>query len=115
MTPLIWAAKHGHLDVVKILLEAGANVDAKNKDGETALILAAGNTRQDLVVFELLRHGANVNELSNSNESALLMASEKRNEKVMRALLEKGADVTVKSKWGMTPLDFVKKDPDFVK
>ena len=41
-TPLHIAASHGHLEVVKILLEAGANVNAKNNSGMKPEDLASG-------------------------------------------------------------------------
>ena len=34
MTSLLWAAKEGHADAVKILVEKGANVNLKDKDGK---------------------------------------------------------------------------------
>ncbi len=37
MTPLLWAAQHGHTDVVKLLLDRGADVNAKDTLGQTAL------------------------------------------------------------------------------
>ena len=31
MTSLVWAAANGHSDVIKVLLEAGASIEAKDK------------------------------------------------------------------------------------
>ena len=42
-TPLIFAAKYGHLDVVKYLLERGANIEAKDKNGRSAVTLTQNN------------------------------------------------------------------------
>jgi ankyrin repeat protein len=36
----MWAAGEGHLDVVKALVDAGANVNAKSKAGSTPLLFA---------------------------------------------------------------------------
>ena len=41
MTALMWAANRGHEAVVRLLLEQGANIDAKDEIGETALMRAA--------------------------------------------------------------------------
>ena len=30
MTPLIWACNEGHLDIVNVLIDKGANIDDKN-------------------------------------------------------------------------------------
>jgi ankyrin repeat domain-containing protein 50 len=37
-TPLSWAVKNGHEAVVKLLLEKGAKLEAKDKDGQTLLL-----------------------------------------------------------------------------
>jgi ankyrin repeat protein len=45
-TPLHWAAHKGYLEVAKILLARGADVNAKDKDGKTPLDSAGYNTRE---------------------------------------------------------------------
>jgi len=44
-TPLIHAAKGGHIDIVRLLLDRGAAIDAKDRMGRTALLFAAGGRR----------------------------------------------------------------------
>ena len=34
MTPLIWAAIYGHADIIKLLIDAGAAIEAKNSVSE---------------------------------------------------------------------------------
>jgi ankyrin repeat protein len=59
-TPLHWAAHKGHVDVIRLLLEKGANVNAQDKDRWTPLHWPA--VRRDVdVVRLLLEKGANVN------------------------------------------------------
>lgn len=65
-TPLmIAAAENANLEIIKILLEAGANVNATGEVlqsvGNTALILAAQFTRNPEVIITLLEAGADVN------------------------------------------------------
>jgi hypothetical protein len=47
-TALMRAAKEGHLDTVKVLIEYGADTNIRNKDGETALSLAEKNKFEDM-------------------------------------------------------------------
>ena len=48
-TPLHSAAWNGHRDVIEVLLEGGAEPNARNNRGETPLYLATWVRRQDVV------------------------------------------------------------------
>lgn len=56
-TPLIVAARQGHIDIVQILLERGADVEATDNYGSTALYWAKKNQREEIVQL-LLEAGA---------------------------------------------------------
>ena len=49
------AVSHGRLDMVKLLIEAGANINAQDDDGSTALMCASEHGHTD-IVRELLSH-----------------------------------------------------------
>ena len=72
--PLHQAAYIGSTDMVLFLLSKGADVNAKNKIGSTALMYAAlkGNTE---TVKVLLEQGANVNAKNNGDFTALMSAA----------------------------------------
>ena len=55
----MWAAFHGHLDIVKILVDKGANVNVRDNNGWTALLVAEVYDKQDVAEF-LEQHGANL-------------------------------------------------------
>ena len=59
-TALMWAAAEGHADVVRLLIEAGANVNAANQAGQTAVHSATirGSTAN---IQYLADHGADLN------------------------------------------------------
>jgi len=59
-SPLNYAAFGGHVDVVRMLLERGADVGSKDSTGTAALWRAAAGGH-DSVVTLLLEHGADVN------------------------------------------------------
>jgi ankyrin repeat protein len=49
MTPLILAAEQGHVEVVKVLIAAGANLEARAKNGRTALTWARISKQNSIV------------------------------------------------------------------
>ena len=54
------AADEGNLDIIKLLVQNGADVNAATKEGNTALILAANEDQRGIIKF-LTEKGANVN------------------------------------------------------
>jgi Acyltransferase family/Ankyrin repeats (3 copies) len=75
VTPLQWAALNGRRDAVALLLDRGAPVDSRNRDGHTALHGAAF-MGYDEIVRLLLARGADVNGRSNDGETPLRSASQ---------------------------------------
>ncbi len=83
--------KHGYLEVVKLLLDKGAAIDAKNNFGNSALLIASGNGQAEVVKL-LLDKGAAVNLGNNQNVTPLLMAAQNGDVDVVTLLLAKGAN-----------------------
>ena len=79
ISPLIAASSEGHIEVVKLLIAAGANVDAKDKDDTTALMAASARGHLN-VVKELLTAGAKVNEQNRDGHTALMFAYNGKNQ-----------------------------------
>jgi hypothetical protein len=50
-TPLLLAARYGHVDVMKALIKAGADTRAKAQDGVTLLLAAAGSSRVEAAKY----------------------------------------------------------------
>ncbi len=102
--PLHMATVGGQTKVAKILLAAGADVNAKNKHGQTPLHEAAGYGRAEIVKL-LLKAGAKVNAKNRWGETPLHDAAALRdNAETAKILLEAGAEVNAKNNGGRTPL-----------
>ena len=73
-TPLLHAARNDHADVARVLMEHGANPNARDSDGTTALMLAA-RYNHCRVACALLSCGACPNVTSASGSTALAFAA----------------------------------------
>ncbi len=88
---LTTAAGHGHPEVVKTLVGAGAPVDRIVRGDATALIAATRNNHFN-VTKQLVEYGADVNKVVRGDGSPLIAATRANNTEAVRFLLEQGAD-----------------------
>ena len=97
-TVLMIASRQGHLDIVKILLDAGVNLRAvDNTNGFTALIWAAEGGHPEVVQI-LLSAGAKLNAASSTGKTALHMAAWQGRLAATKALLAAGANLNAADK-----------------
>ena len=88
---LRWAAENGHGEIVQALLQKGADVNAKDAQGRTALMLAVERGHAAAVQV-LLEHGADVNLKDAQNQTAVMRA--KAYPLLLQALGQYGAKLT---------------------
>ena len=106
-TALHWAAFHDDLEMVKMLLAAGANPKATTREGEiTPLYMACANG--DAAIMDaLLKAGADANAANSNGTTVLMNAAASGSADAVKVLLEHGADVKAKEKvHGQTALMF---------
>ena len=103
MPPLLMAACSGHLEVVQLLLEAEARIDATDNEGNTALICAAYRRHFDMVQL-LLQAGSSTNVANVYGETALICASVRGNTGIARLLVEAGSHTDHANMHGETAL-----------
>jgi hypothetical protein len=99
--------KNGYIKIVKLLLELGVKVNAKDKDGNTALHIAAvrrGSGYVDILKI-LINAGANVNTANNKGITPMHRAV--RCLENTKLLLDAGADINATDSEGKTPLDIL--------
>lgn len=62
MTPLLYAARQNHIDVAKLLLAAGADLNAKEANGIWPLLIAISNNNMPMAHFLLQQDGVLIND-----------------------------------------------------
>ena len=102
-TALEHAVKNANREMVQLLLSAGANVNAKNAEGETVLMMLDDDATGDLV-WDLLNARADVNVKDGAGNTALMQAAISNNLEALKTLLDAGAEVNARNKLGQTAL-----------
>lgn len=104
VTALMEAARHeNNLDMVRFLIASGANVNAKDGDGQSALMIASDRGYMD-IVLALLQAGADANAEDNSAWTPLMFASSDGHTDVALALIKAGAKLNRGDNSGPSPL-----------
>jgi hypothetical protein len=97
------AAMHGHVDLVRALVDAGADLYLKCGSGDSALHLAAHGGSEEAVSL-ILSRGVDVNIAGFGDTSPLFNAVEKGMLGCVSLLCERGADVNRTDDWSSSPL-----------
>jgi len=101
-TLLMHAAAFGTVEILKLLLDAGADVNARNDFDATALLWGARDAEKSRLLIE---HGANVNARSKQGRTPLMLASLRPGgSETVALMLQKGADPKVQDGRGDTAL-----------
>lgn len=104
--PLHYAAMYKQPGAVKMLIQYGADVNAKGSYGRTPLIYGASSARMPDMVKFLIDSGADVNATNDSGENALfeLITREESNSEIAKILLDNGIKKDLRNSSKMTAL-----------
>ena len=102
-TPLIEATKKNRVAVAKVLLEAGADPDAKDAIEDSAFLYAGAEGFTEILALTI-EHGADPKSLNRFNGTALIPASEHAHVEAARLLIDAGVPINHVNDLGWTAL-----------
>ncbi|XP_065584178.1 ankyrin repeat, PH and SEC7 domain containing protein secG-like [Artemia franciscana] len=103
-TPLHLAVISGDLEVIKMILDKGADVNARDIYGESPLHLAASSRCSQTVIECLLKFGADVHIRNSEQLSPLHLAAHCGHTLTVECLLRSSADINARGKYDGSPL-----------
>jgi ankyrin repeat protein len=106
-TPILIATANNHTNIVKILLDAGANPNEKNRWQDTTLVWAAHFNNVEMAKLLVAKEA--MLEYING-QTALHFACWRGDVNIVKYFLTIGADINKKDHDGMTPLAYALKD-----
>jgi tankyrase len=114
--PLMFALNHGYTVVAKILLQAGADIDARDARGLTPLLIACGKITYGYkdIAEALIKKGALFNVRDSLGFTPLLLSLSGGSIEIAKLLIERGADVFARTRKGETALSLAKQSNDAV-
>uniref|UniRef100_A0A673A4X1 Euchromatic histone-lysine N-methyltransferase 2 n=1 Tax=Sphaeramia orbicularis TaxID=375764 RepID=A0A673A4X1_9TELE len=108
-TPIIWAAEHKHVDVIKALLNRGANVTVKDKELNVCLHWAAYAGNVDIAEL-VLNAGCSLSSVNMHGDTPLHIAAREGYLECVVLFLSRGADIDIMNREGDTPLSLARAD-----
>jgi len=103
-TPAYLAAICGHLEIIKIYLSNGLDVNMQYYYGTTMLHIAADTGLKDLVQYLVDYQGININLRDQHKSTPLRLACAKGREEIAAILIQAGANVNMANMHKATPL-----------
>lgn len=105
--PLHYAVSVNNKEMVNLLIDKGASINAQSNDGSTSLHVASVLGYKEIVEL-LINRGADVNAKDNRDRTPLHLASQGGHIEIVKLLIGKGADIKLEDKDDWTPLDYAK-------
>ena len=105
-TPLWAASLGGHSEVVRILIEGGANVNHGTTTKSSPLRAASFHNRLEVIEY-LISNGADLDAPNIAGQSPLMIAALRNHRDSVELLAKRGADINLGSTKGLTPLHAV--------
>ncbi len=103
-TPLHLAVRLNNLEIIKLLLQAGADTRVKNKLSETPLHVSAMFGNIEMIDLLLDKDEAGIQDKTDNGHSLLHTAARQNNSEIIKHLIAKGLAVDIKDDKGWTPL-----------
>jgi ankyrin repeat protein len=103
------AVLRGQQDIIKLLLANGADINAKNKDGNTPLHETQAAVDAEAIINLLLDNGADINATNNQGNTLLNLFTNGSHIRFVKLLVERGAQRDIKNSQGKTALDLARK------
>lgn len=102
-TPLLRATQGNHVEAARVLIDAGADVNAENSIYDSAYLLAGARGYREILVMTLA-HGADLRSTNRYGGTALIPACERGHVEVVDILLRAGVDPNHINNLGWTGL-----------
>ena len=101
------AAATGNIEAIRKHIEAGSDLNVRDKDGGACPLSTAALFGQTEAALALIEAGADINCRGDDGATPLHVAAFFCRAKIVKALVDKGADMTIKNSYGSTPLGTV--------
>ncbi len=107
-TPLLYAIEQRQIELVKLLIDRGANPKDRTKQDETPLHRACYSGDKDIVCF-LCEKGVDIDALNQRGQTPLMLALQARNMEIVSFLLDRGAGIFFKDNEGCGIIEYFEK------